>query len=56
MKRVNARGHVTFGGRLSPDATGFSARSMAKEHSVDWRDPAQVEAWAKTVASQLNES
>jgi menaquinone-dependent protoporphyrinogen oxidase len=56
MKRVNARGHVTFGGRLSPDATGFSARSMAKEHSGDWRDPAQVEAWAKTVATQLNES
>ena len=56
MKRVNARGHVTFGGRLSPDATGFPARAMAKEHSGDWRDPAQVAAWARTVAAQLKES
>jgi menaquinone-dependent protoporphyrinogen oxidase len=53
MKRVGARGHVTFGGRLTPTATGFPARAMAKEHSGDWRDPAHVRSWAKTVASQL---
>ncbi len=56
MERVGARGHVTFGGRLSPDATGFPARAMAKEHAGDWRDPAQVRSWAKTVASQLRDA
>jgi menaquinone-dependent protoporphyrinogen oxidase len=30
MERTGARGHVTFGGRLSPDATGFPASAMAK--------------------------
>ena len=30
MERVGARGHVTFGGRLSPDAKGFPASAMAK--------------------------
>ncbi len=54
MKRVGARGHTTFGGRLLPDAKGFPARAMAKEHSGDWRDPTQVRRWAKTLASQLN--
>jgi menaquinone-dependent protoporphyrinogen oxidase len=29
MERVSARGHVTFGGRLSPDAKGFPASAMA---------------------------
>jgi menaquinone-dependent protoporphyrinogen oxidase len=53
MKRVGARGHITFGGRLRPDATGFPARAMAKEHSGDWRDPAQVRSWAQTIASEL---
>ncbi len=56
MERVGARGHITFGGRLTPDATGFPARAMAKEHSGDWRDPSQVRSWAKTIAAQLNEA
>ncbi|MFZ0059661.1 MAG: flavodoxin domain-containing protein [Acidimicrobiales bacterium] len=56
MERVGARGHITFGGRLTPDATGFPARAMAKEHSGDWRDPSQVRSWAKTIAVQLNEA
>ncbi|MGZ4459363.1 MAG: flavodoxin domain-containing protein, partial [Nocardioidaceae bacterium] len=29
MERVGARGHITFGGRLSPDAKGFPASAMA---------------------------
>jgi menaquinone-dependent protoporphyrinogen oxidase len=56
MERVGARGHVTFGGRLTADAKGFPARAMAKEHSGDWRDPSQVRSWAKTIAAQLNEA
>ena len=36
---VNARGHITFGGRLAPDAKGFPASAMAKKRAGDWRDP-----------------
>jgi len=53
MKRAGARGHVTFGGRLAPDAKGFPARAMARKLSGDWRDAGQVRAWAGSVAAQL---
>jgi menaquinone-dependent protoporphyrinogen oxidase len=53
MERVQAKGHVTFGGRLTPDATGFPARAMAKNHSGDWRDPDQVRSWTHQVAADL---
>jgi hypothetical protein len=33
MAKVGARGHVTFGGRLAPDAQGFPARPMARKQS-----------------------
>jgi menaquinone-dependent protoporphyrinogen oxidase len=53
MNRVGTSEHTTFGGRLAADAPGFMAGAMAKEHAGDWRDPAQVEAWAHHVASRL---
>jgi menaquinone-dependent protoporphyrinogen oxidase len=53
MKRIGARGHVTFGGRLAPDATGFPARAMAREHSGDWRNPERIRAWADELAAVL---
>jgi menaquinone-dependent protoporphyrinogen oxidase len=53
MDRVGARGHVTFGGRLAPDAKGFPASAMAEKRAGDWRDAAQVRAWARSVAAQL---
>jgi menaquinone-dependent protoporphyrinogen oxidase len=53
MERVGARGHVTFGGRLSPDAKGFPASAMARTQSGDWRDPAHVRAWALQIAQDL---
>ena len=53
MDRVGAREHVTFGGRLSPDAKGFPASAMAKKRSGDWRDPGQVRSWAHEVATDL---
>jgi menaquinone-dependent protoporphyrinogen oxidase len=53
MKRIDARGHVTFGGRLAPDATGFPARAMAKKMAGDWRDPAAVREWTASVADEL---
>jgi len=53
MERVGARGHVTFGGRLSPDAKGFPASAMAKKNAGDWRDEEQVRAWVRQIASEL---
>jgi menaquinone-dependent protoporphyrinogen oxidase len=53
MKRVGARGHVTFGGRLAPDAKGFPARAMAKKSAGDWRDPDHVRSWVHQVAAEL---
>lgn len=53
MARVGARGHATFGGRLAPNAKGFPASAMARKHAGDWRDPARVQAWAHSVATEL---
>jgi menaquinone-dependent protoporphyrinogen oxidase len=53
MDQVGARGHATFGGRLTPDAKGFVAGKMAKKYAGDWRDAGQVRAWADEVASEL---
>jgi menaquinone-dependent protoporphyrinogen oxidase len=55
MDRVHAKGHVTFGGRLAPDAKGFPAGTMAKKNSGDWRDPGQVRTWTHQVATQLRD-
>ena len=39
VERIGARGHVTFGGGLPADATGFPASAVAKTYAGDWRDP-----------------
>lgn len=52
--RIDARGHVTFGGRLAPDAKGFPASAMAKTRAGDWRSQAHVQRWVETVVNQLN--
>ena len=56
MRRVGARGHMTFGGRLAPDVTGFIASKMARKTSGDWRDTSQIQAWAHGIASELEKS
>jgi hypothetical protein len=53
MERVGALGHATFGGRLAPDAQGFPASAMARRHSGDWRDPAQIREWATAISRLL---
>jgi len=53
MGKTGVREHVTFGGRLAPDARGFPASAMAKKRAGDWRDARQVKQWAQTIASQL---
>lgn len=50
---LSARGHMTFGGRLPADASGFPAKSMAKTMAGDWRDEAHVRDWTKRVAGEL---
>ena len=49
-ERIGAKGHVTFGGRLAPDAKGFPASAMAKTNSGDWRNNEKIRAWADEVA------
>lgn len=56
MDRVGARGHATFGGRLSPDAKGFPASAMAKKSAGDWRDAGHVREWVRAIASDLRQS
>jgi menaquinone-dependent protoporphyrinogen oxidase len=44
-RAVGARGHVTFGGRLAPDAKGLLAGVVAKNNAGDWRDRDHVRRW-----------
>jgi len=53
MERVGAQGHITFGGRLAPDARGFPAGAMAKKHAGDWRVPDRIRTWASEIAQAL---
>jgi menaquinone-dependent protoporphyrinogen oxidase len=52
--RLDARGHVTFGGRLTEGAGGFMARQIVKQgKGGDFRDRRQIRGWAHGVASEL---
>jgi menaquinone-dependent protoporphyrinogen oxidase len=54
VQRLHAKGHATFGGRLADDATGFVARAMARNgRAGDFRNPARIGAWARSVAAVL---
>ncbi|HVX20159.1 MAG TPA: flavodoxin domain-containing protein [Acidimicrobiales bacterium] len=53
MDRIGATGHMTFGGRLTPDAKGFPAKAMAKKNAGDWRDEGHVREWVHTIAATL---
>jgi menaquinone-dependent protoporphyrinogen oxidase len=54
--RIGARGHATFGGRLTADTPGFIAHAMAKKVAGDYRSADQVTAWAKGIAATLRAS
>lgn len=50
MAKVGARGHATFGGRLTPEtAKGWMATSMAKKTNGDWRDADHVRRWVESI-------
>ncbi|WP_199512553.1 flavodoxin domain-containing protein [Nucisporomicrobium flavum] len=57
MHLLQARGHVTFGGRMTTEAhgwLGFVARRMEREgHSGDFRNPDRVRAWARGIAAEI---
>ncbi|UQU67786.1 flavodoxin domain-containing protein [Couchioplanes caeruleus] len=57
MRLLQARGHVTFGGRLSAEAHGWLgllARRMEHDgHSGDFRNPDRVRAWARGIAAEI---
>jgi menaquinone-dependent protoporphyrinogen oxidase len=55
-ERIGAQGHVTFGGRLAPDAKGFPASAMARKMSGDWRNPDRIRAWADGLSRALPEA
>ena len=54
MERVGATEHMTFGGKLDEDASGFPEHEMAKTHAGDWRDRDQVTAWTEHVMAYLD--
>jgi menaquinone-dependent protoporphyrinogen oxidase len=52
-RRLEARGHMTFGGRLAADAKGLGTRSLARKYAGDYRDPAQVSDWVRQILHEL---
>ncbi|MFB7242011.1 flavodoxin [Streptomyces populi] len=55
MTRLDARGHITFGGCLKEGARGRIAKMIISSgNGGDFRDFDAVEAWAKGVADSLN--
>ncbi|WP_394437012.1 flavodoxin domain-containing protein [Streptomyces sp. SGAir0957] len=54
VARLDARDHITFGGRLDEHARGRMARMIVKSgKGGDFRDFDQITAWAQTIARQL---
>ncbi|MEU5665566.1 flavodoxin domain-containing protein [Streptomyces longwoodensis] len=52
--RLDARDHVTFGGRLEEGAEGRIARMILRSgKGGDFRDFARIAAWAKQIAADL---
>ena len=56
IELISARGHQTFGGRLSPDAEGFPASAMARDRAGDWRDEDQIAGWARRMRSRVGQN
>lgn len=55
MRLCHARGHMTFGGRLSPYVRGFPATAMAKTMAGDWRDRSHVARWVHKIVADLGQ-
>jgi menaquinone-dependent protoporphyrinogen oxidase len=57
IRALRARGHMTFGGRLSADAHGWlgvvAKRMTSEGHGGDFRNPPRVRRWARGVAAEI---
>jgi menaquinone-dependent protoporphyrinogen oxidase len=54
-RRLLARDHATFGGRLAPDSRGWLAHTMVEGgHGGDFRDRTQIDAYADQIAGELS--
>jgi menaquinone-dependent protoporphyrinogen oxidase len=57
MRSLQAREHVTFGGRLTAEAhgwIGFVARRMERaDQAGDFRNPERIRAWARGIAAEI---
>jgi menaquinone-dependent protoporphyrinogen oxidase len=54
-RRLLARDHVTFGGRLAPDSRGWLAHTLVEGgHGGDFRDRARIDAYADQIAGELS--
>jgi menaquinone-dependent protoporphyrinogen oxidase len=54
LRRLGARAHVTFGGRLTGQAKGYVARAMVRNgNGGDFRNPDRITTWAREIAAQL---
>jgi menaquinone-dependent protoporphyrinogen oxidase len=51
---IEIKGHMTFGGRLTPDSKGFIASRMAKNTAGDWRDADQVREWVHQISQDAS--
>jgi len=58
--RIGARGHATFGGRLSEDGTGKMprmARGMVQQgKETDYRNFDQIRSWARRIGVEIGAS
>lgn len=54
MELAGVQRHITFGGRLTPDAKGWIAQAMVKRGIVgDYRDMEAAQAWGRSIAAEL---
>jgi menaquinone-dependent protoporphyrinogen oxidase len=51
--RLEAHGHMTFGGRLEARPKGMLARQMAKKMAGDWRDPMHCDEWVEQILREF---
>lgn len=53
MNFAHARGNMTSGRCLTPNAAGFPASTMTTTRSGDWCDPEHVREWITLVERKL---
>ncbi|MEO3859923.1 flavodoxin domain-containing protein [Acrocarpospora sp. B8E8] len=54
VRKLGAREHTTFGGRLTEQASGFIAKAIVRNgRGGDFRNPERIEQWSKTIVAEL---